>query len=541
MKSSFCIAVTVTLWSGLEARAMDISSLDLNRERDFMLVKSEIVNRLGAEYRPDTFKFDESRLDREVLRNEYLYRQQKMANPYQYPAVNQLFYKKKDLYEYVTNKYKDHEHWVGYASKFMHKFDLKEYDTFVNFSNRPFSQLFGEFMEAQRLEAKKWRETGKLVHSDPKSYLLNGPLHPHKITGVDKLHDMGFNGEGAEVIVWDCGFVENCHVNFNPQDEHVLSPKTKDDYKRGQLHGTHVSGIIAADKKSGKNKGVAFNAEVLPVDYNGVDELFSRIKYSPAKIISASFHYLVDRLSILDFDRLAGELEKNDRILVMASGNESKFMTPENNPNFLTYWSRGIWMGTHSSWILNKNPKLAERVLFVGSLKEDGETISRFSNLPGIFSDTFVFAPGENVLSTVAFDKFDKMSGTSMATPHVSGVLTLMSKYNPTLNALELKDCLLNSCDKFWEDLQLKPEDQKPEIFGRGRINAVNAMQRAEELSKSKIAAPPVAVITAGYIQELGMDMDGDMTMDTVSMNDMYANDLVYELDMDVEDMMDMS
>lgn len=545
MKSSFFIAVTTVFFGTMESKAIDVSKLDLNRERDFMLIKSEIVNRLGPEYRGDSFKFDESRLDREVLRNEYLYRQQQMLNPYQYPAVNQLFFKKKDLFEYVFNKYRDHEHWVGYASKFMHKFNLKEYDTFVNFSNRPFSQLFGEFLEAQRLEAKKWRDLEKQVRSNPEAYLLTGPLHPHKITGVDKLHDMGFNGEGAEVIVWDCGFVENCHVDFNPKDKHVKTPETEDDYDRNELHGTHVSGIIAADEDSGINKGVAYNAEILPVDFNGVDELFARIKNSPAKIISASFHYLVDRLSIFDFDRLAGELEKNDRILVMASGNDSKYMTPENNPNFLTYWARGIWMGTHSSWILSKNPKLAERVMFVGSLKEDGQTISRFSNLPGIFTDTFVFAPGENVLSTVAFDQFDIMSGTSMATPHVSGVLGLMSKYYPTLTAIELKKCLLDSCDKFWEDLKLTPEDMKPEIFGRGRVNAVKAMQVAEALSQSKVAGQ---VETPKVTSIQGMDFGVSNDLLDMKMYDAWdnprndsRNDYQTESAMDLDDMMDLS
>lgn len=537
MKSSFFVAAITVILSSAEAKAIDFSKLDLDQERDFMLVKSEIVNRLGPEYRGNIFKFDESRLDKEVMRNEYLYRQQKMINPYQYPAVNQLFYKKKDLYEYVFNKARDHDHWAGYASKFMHKFNLKEYDTFVNFSSRPFSQIFGEFMESQVLEAKKWRDIGKKVHSSPNDYLLKGPLHPHKITGVDKLHELDFNGIGAEVIVWDCGFVDNCHVTFNPMDGHVKRPKTKDDYERNELHGTHVSGIIAADEESGTNKGVAFGAEVLPVDFNGVDELFARIKNSPAKIISASFHYLVDRLSIFDFDRLAGELEKNDRILVMASGNDSKFMTPENNPNFLTYWARGIWMGTHSSWILNKNPKLAERVMFVGSLKEDGETISRFSNLPGIFADSFVFAPGENILSTVAFNDFGTMSGTSMATPHVSGIMTLMSKYYPNLSGIELKNCLLNSCDKFYEDLQLKPEDVKPEIYGRGRVNAVQAMHDAEALSLSKKAAP-IQTASLNYVMGMDVAMGNDL---------MEVNMMDYEMNhqdgyaMDVDDMMDLS
>lgn len=484
---------------------------DLDQARDFMLIKGEIVKRLGPDYRGDNFKFDESRLDKEVIRSEFLYKQQTMLNPYQYPKISQLFYKKKDLYDYVFRKYRDHEHWLGYASRFMYKFDVREYDTFVNFSNRPFSQLFQDFVETQRIEAKKWRDIEKAVHHNPKNYLLQGPFHPHKITGVDKLHNLGINGFGAEVIVWDCGFVENCHVTFNPKDNHVICPKKEGDYKRNQLHGTHVSGIIAAHADAENNKGVAYNATVIPVAFNGVDELFDRIKDSQAKVISASFHYLVDRLEISDFDRLAAELEKNDRILVMASGNEHQFMNRELNPNFLEYWARGIWMGTHSAWILNKNPNLAKRVLFVGSLREDGQTVSNFSNLPGMMSDSFVFAPGENVISTGAFDGFLNMSGTSMATPHVSGVLTLMSKSYPTLSALELKECLLNSCDKFWEDQPTNAYvEYKPEIFGKGRVNAVRAFELAEAMSHAKINQV-VNSVNAMSIGGNEMDVDANV------------------------------
>lgn len=463
----------------------ELANMDLDRERDFMLVKSEIVNRLGSEYRPNTFRFTETDLNMEVRRAEYLYNQQKMYNPYQYPTIGQLFYKKKDLYNYTFSKIRDHEYWLSYAHRFMHKYNLADYDTYPNFGTVKFSQRFQEFLDAERLEITKWKEVDAEVHKNPEAYLLHGPLHPHKVTGVDQLHTVGVNGEGASVIVWDCGFVDNCHVNFSIKDYHVKHPENGDRYSREDLHGTHVAGTIAADEESGSYKGVAFGAEVLPVEFEGVDQLIERIKNSDAKVISASFHYLVDRIEMRDFDKLFEELEKHDRLLVMAAGNDSKFVTDDLNPNFLTYWTKGIWMATHGAWILSKNPALASRMLLVGSLKEDGQTISRFSNLPGALSSNFVFAPGENVMATVEMDEFDKMSGTSMATPHVSGVLTLMGKYYPQLTALELKDCLIRSCDQFWEDNNHGIEF-KPEIFGQGRVNAVKAFQLAEELVKAK-------------------------------------------------------
>ena len=465
----------------------DFQSMDMNRERDFLLVKSEIVNRLGAEYYDDTFHFDQSDLNIEVRRAEYLYNQQKMYNPYQYPTIGQLFYKKSDLFNYVRKKLDDHNYWIMYASQFMNQFNVDEYDSYPNFSETKFSQRFREFIDSEHIELQKWKDIDAEMHSNPQAYLLHGPLHPHHVTGVDQLHAAGINGDGAKVIVWDCGFVDNCHVKFTIKDEHVKTPEEGDDVDRNDQHGTHVAGTIAADEVSGDYKGVAFGADVLPVEFQGVDELIERIQDSDAKIISASFHYLVRKSQMRDFDKLLDELEKHDRILVMASGNDSKYVSDDLNPDFLTYWNKGLWFGTHGAWILSKNKALANRILLVGSLKEDGQTVSRFSNLPGSMHQNFVFAPGENVMATVERDTFDKMSGTSMATPHVSGILTLMNKYYPQLSAIELKDCLIRSCDKFWED-NTHGVSFKPELFGQGRVNAVAAFAEAEKLIKIKAA-----------------------------------------------------
>ncbi len=501
MKYNYCVKLMLLPILSSTAFSMqqpDLQSIDMNRERDFLLVKSEIVNRLGAEYVSDTFRFTQSDLNMEVRRAEYLYNQQKMYNPYQYPTIGQLFYKKSDLFSYARKKIDDHNYWIMYANQFMNQYNMSEYNSYPNFGEVSFAQRFKEFLDSEYVELRKWRDVDVEVHRNPEAYLLHGPLHPHKVTGVDQLHAAGINGDGAKVIVWDCGFVDNCHVKFTIKDEQVKHPEEGDEVDRNDQHGTHVAGTIGADAASGDYKGVAFGAEVLPVEFQGVDELIDRIRGSDAKIISASFHYLVRKADMRDFDKLLDELEKNDRILVMASGNDSKYVSEDLNPDFLTYWNKGLWFGTHGAWVLSKNKALANRVLFVGSLKEDGQTVSRFSNLPGAMHQNFVFAPGENVMATVERDTFDKMSGTSMATPHVSGILSLMNKYYPQLTALELKDCLIKSCDRFWEDNN-HGVAFKSELFGQGRVNAVAAFAEADNMVKSKAAKGN------GVVQLMGM------------------------------------
>lgn len=490
-KYVFNIAVIAVFLSTLSTQAMQVPKQeDFDREKDFFLVKNEIVTKLSNDFRTGKFPFTKRILNREVMQAEYLYNKESIKNPYRFPDIKHLFYTKKDLYSYINNKIRDHDNWARFTNRFMQKYDINQYNTYVNFSKVPLSQRFKEFFDYEVLEKQKWEYLFNQVKKDPASYLLKGPLHPHKITGVDALHDNGVNGNNGEVIVWDCGFVNNKYVNFSPNDSHVKDPMSPDEegdefggYTRNDLHGTHVSGIIAG-KSEGPYKGVACNAKVLPVDYSGIPELIERIKDSKAKIISASFHFLLTKNNIGYLDKLTEELEKHDRILVMAAGNDGGFLNKDICPDFLEYWCDGAWVGKHLAMIFDKNSKLAQRMLFVGSLKEDGTTVSRFSTLPGMMTERFVFAPGENVISTVAFDQFDKMSGTSMATPHVSGILVLMNKYFPNLSALELKECLSKSCDKFWEEGD--PVSYNSSVHGLGRVNAIRAMEEAQKMSESK-------------------------------------------------------
>ena len=59
-----------------------------------------------------------------------------------------------------------------------------------------------------------------------------------------------------------------------------------------------------------------------------------------------------------------------------------------------------------------------------------------------------IFAPGVDIYSTVANNKYKKMSGTSMATPHVSGVAGLLWAHEPNLTFLEIKERLMNTSIK---------------------------------------------------------------------------------------------
>jgi hypothetical protein len=79
-------------------------------------------------------------------------------------------------------------------------------------------------------------------------------------------------------------------------------------------------------------------------------------------------------------------------------------------------------------------------------------------------------APGVNIYSTLPSNTYGAYSGTSMATPHVTGVAALLKSKNPSADDAQLRDYLLESVD------------QKNNLQGRvatgGRANAFGSLSR---------------------------------------------------------------
>jgi hypothetical protein len=495
-----------------------IQQEELSRKQDFMIIKSAIIEKLSNNFR--NIKFDQGDLNWEVRMEGNLDFVSQFFNPYKDPEVGKRFFKKADLMKFINYKINYHRDWGRYVGFFIQKGYDKEYAKDITYSKKSFQERVYEFLGYQQKEQAKWQNILLQVKQAPSDYLLSAIKHPHEITGVDKLHSIGLDGEGASVIVWDCGFLPNKHLNYKinvrymnedeDSDEEEMKDSTSDYmmidhmsdfmdekdseklksegrfYDPNKQHGTHVSGIISASKKAGNCKGIACGAEVLPIVYEGIPDLIERIKNDKSRVISASFSFLLNRAEIHELKMLAEELEKNDRLLVIASGNESKYLSHEMMPKFSEFWGRGMWMCRNFPVAFEKNPDLSKRIILVGSLKNDGTTVSRFSNLPGELSQHFIFAPGEDVKSTVGGDRMMKMSGTSMATPHVSGIIVLLTKAFPNLSMVEIKDCILKSGDPFWQESGKFQMEYNPLVHGNGRVNAVKAFDLAKKLSEQK-------------------------------------------------------
>lgn len=192
-------------------------------------------------------------------------------------------------------------------------------------------------------------------------------------------------------------------------------------------HGTHCSGTIGATGNDGKGiVGVAWNARIMGVKFlsaSGSGTLEGAVKsidYATkmgAKIMSNSW-------GGGGFSQLLKEsIERTNAagvVFVAAAGNDAS-----NNDESPAYPASYDIPNVISVAALNNRGQLA-------SFSNYGRTVH-------------VAAPGVNVLSSVSGGDYDSWSGTSMATPHVSGVVALMISNDPSLTSAQIKQRLITT------------------------------------------------------------------------------------------------
>ena len=130
-------------------------------------------------------------------------------------------------------------------------------------------------------------------------------------------------------------------------------------------------------------------------------------------------------------------------------------------------------------------------VISVASIDSNG-SLSSFSNYGSTWVD--LAAPGGGIYSTLPDNSYGTYSGTSMATPHVSGALALMASALPTASMAQLKQALLESVVA------------TPSLAGKtatgGRLDVNGAISRLNALVNPDPNAPTYAVSGPASVNE---------------------------------------
>lgn len=249
------------------------------------------------------------------------------------------------------------------------------------------------------------------------------------------------------------------------------------------FHGTHVAGIIAAERGNGLGIDGIVDAEIMSLrvvpDGDEHDkDIALAIRYAAdhgASVINMSFGkaYSPEKKWVDDAVKYA---QKKGVLLVHAAGNSAQNIdTTFNYP-------------THKFL----NGKAAPNWITVGASgdKKIGGLVASFSNYGKESVD--VFAPGVQVYSTVPGPNgYGPASGTSMAAPVVSGVAALLFSYYPDLNYKQVKYILEETAVKPLEDISVPKTKVKARLSDisktGGIVNAYEAVKLAEEISKGKL------------------------------------------------------
>ncbi len=187
----------------------------------------------------------------------------------------------------------------------------------------------------------------------------------------------------------------------------VMGP---DPEKEDLKHGTHVAGIIAAERN--KNIGiivVANNVEIMAIPSFG-------------KYFSPNPEWVIEAIKYA---------EKNDVLIVNAGGNES------------------LNLDENTVYPNDQNPEapqeIANNFLTVGALNFDygAQLLANFSNYGKTNVD--VFAPGTKIWSTTPNNEYEYLQGTSMAAPAVAGVAAIIRSFYPKLSAAQVKQIIMDS------------------------------------------------------------------------------------------------
>jgi subtilisin family serine protease len=214
-------------------------------------------------------------------------------------------------------------------------------------------------------------------------------------------------------------------------------------------HGTHVAGTIAAN---GSTKGIAPDAKILAYKVLGPDGSGSMSSViaaidramDPNQDGSTSDHADVISMS------LGGPGEEGDPACIAVSRAVAAGIVV-----VVAAGNSGPAMGTVAS------PGIASDAITVGAVNSSG-VLANFSSRgtnPKLEMKPDLSAPGVGILSTVPYSGtrycspsgYMSMSGTSMATPHVSGGVALLKQLHPDWTPAEIKSALVTGTKRISE------------------------------------------------------------------------------------------
>jgi len=297
---------------------------------------------------------------------------------------------------------------------------------------------------------------------------------------ADGLMNLGLNGTGMQVGVWDAGVALTSHQEF---DSRAMNSDNTDEVS---LHATLVTGNLIASGVELSAKGVAYGAQAMTHDWTRDKIEVAEAAANGLLLSNHSYGILSDRVPDWYFGSYIKVSQDWDRIMynapyylmVTAAGNNQKSYDNA-TPNFGQTADGfdlllGFTVAKNGLTIAGANTEIGSK----GELKE--ATVAGYSSFGPVDDGRIkpdLAGDGSNILSTSSEtnSSYQLSSGTSMAAPGVTGSLLLLQQYHEELygaymKAATLKGLALHTAD----DVYAQGPDYK---MGWGVMNAKAAAE----------------------------------------------------------------
>ena len=240
---------------------------------------------------------------------------------------------------------------------------------------------------------------------------------------------------------------------------------------RADFHGTHVAGIVAANKNNGIGiAGICDNSNLICIDWE--PELFqvwhtelailfgfSAVVKAGAKVVNFSLGVSASRTSdsrgIMDsvftpaaFSlMMASLLSKGyDFVAVQSAGNGDFFGDPMNadyNGHFCAITESNAFTGFTGVPV----NEIMNRIIVVASADNGGNGAYVQSEYTNVGKAVDVAAPGTDIYSSTVSAGYEYLSGTSMSAPIVTGIASLVWSVNPNFKGTDIKEIVCTSTE----------------------------------------------------------------------------------------------
>ena len=337
--------------------------------------------------------------------------------------------------------------------------------------------------------------------------------------------DDGYDGDGIKVAVLDGGF-DTAHTDLDAniitgydEEDDDNTPNAGSHTAKMAGHGTHVAGIIAAERNGTGMMGIAYNASIMPIkiftdagnfvsggiqnsiDYATDNDAISlNNSWGSSRSVNAtcggvSCYVVVPAESTTGgfsaAERTAwASVATDNNVVVFAAGNNGMNSVNgqvkayrSSDDSFLQNYDAQVVVDALSDVsYVNRSTREAQYAANVSAVAQNWlnvisvdntNTISSFSNACGNTKAYCIAAPGSSIYSTVPTDLkasgYDTYNGTSMAAPHVSGAIAVMKEKWPSLTGAQIVDLIISSAT----DLGDSGVD---EVYGVGLLNMAGAM-----------------------------------------------------------------